>query len=325
MILQLSFIDVIDMPPDRLPPLNSLRAFNAAARHMSFQNAAEELFVTPAALSYQIRQLEDHLGVKLFNRLNRAVELTELGALIAPGIREGFARLSKTMQQLERRKSSNVLVISAGPAITAKWLAPRLYRFVSKHPNIDARVSSSIKKANLEEDDVDVAIRFGMGDYERCRSIKLFDEYVTPMCSPSLLDGDKPLRSPEDLNNHTLIFDDTHFGFFDLADWSVWFEEAGIKETDEGHGRIRFNVADHALDAAIAGAGVVLGRRALAQGDIDAGRLVMPFDLKIKADFSFFLVHLESRVDDPNIRAFRDWLMEEIGGTVSTKAPGPAV
>ncbi|NQW01739.1 MAG: transcriptional regulator GcvA [Rhodospirillales bacterium] len=313
------------MPPDRLPPLNSLRAFNAAARHMSFQDAAEELFVTPAALSYQIRQLEDHLGVKLFNRLNRAVELTEMGLLIAPGIREGFARLSKTMQQLERRKSSNVLVISAGPAITAKWLAPRLYRFVSKHPNIDARVSSSVKKVDLEEDDVDVAIRFGAGKYAHCRTEKLFDEYVTPMCSPALVNGDRPLRTPDDLKNHTLISDDTHVGFFDLADWNAWFEQAGVKDGNQGHGKLQFNVADHALDAAISGAGVVLGRTALAQGDLDAGRLVMPFDLKIKADFSFFLVYLESRAEDPNIRAFRDWLMDEIGGYATRETPGPAV
>ncbi len=313
------------MPQNRLPPLNSLRAFNAAARHMSFQNAAEELFVTPAALSYQIRQLEEHLGVKLFNRLNRAVELTEMGRLIAPGIREGFARLSQTIQQLERRKSSNVLVISAGPAFTAKWLAPRLYRFVSKHPNIDARISSSIKVVNLETDDVDVAIRFGLGQYPNCRSEKLVDEYVTPMCSPSLMTGERPLRTPADLKGHTFIHDDTHLGFFELADWRAWLDAAGVSDVDPDHGKLQFNVADHALDAAIAGAGVVLGRMALAQGDIDAGRLVIPFDLKIAADYSFYVVYLENRCSDPNIQAFRDWLLEEISGDASTEAPGPAV
>lgn len=313
------------MPRDRLPPLNSLRAFNAAARHMSFQNAAEELFVTPAALSYQIRHLEEHLGVKLFNRLNRAVELTEMGRLIAPGIREGFARLSQTMQQLERRKASNVLVVSAGPAFTAKWLAPRLYRFVSKHPDIDARISSSVKVVNLETDDVDVGIRFGRGQYANCSSEKLFDEYVTPMCSPSLMTGDHPLRVPADLKGHTFIHDDTHVGFFELADWQGWLKAAGVNDVDPNHRKLQFNVADHALDAAIAGAGVVLGRLALAQGDIDAGRLIMPYDLKIKADFSFYLVHLTSRSSDPNIRAFRDWLLEEISGDTTTEAPGPAV
>ncbi len=313
------------MPADRLPPLNSLRAFNAAARHMSFQDAAAELFVTPAALSYQIRQLEEHLGVKLFNRLNRAVELTEMGNLIAPGIREGFVKLSTTIQQLQRRKESKVLVISAGPAITAKWLAPRLYRFLNTHPHIDARVSSSIKVVDLEQEDVDVVIRFGMGIYEKCRAEKLFDEYVTPMCSPALINGEHPIRTPEDLKSHTLIFDDTHLGFFDLADWAIWFEEAGLPGAEEGHGKLQFNVADHALDAAIAGAGVVLGRMALAQGDLDAGRLVMPFDLRLKADYSFFLVYLENRADDPKIKAFRDWLMDEISGTTANQAPGPAV
>ncbi len=311
--------------PDRLPPLNSLRAFEAASRHMSFQKAAEELHVTPAALSYQIRQLEDHLGLKLFRRLNRAVELTEHGQIIAPGIREGFDRLQQTMRQLARRRSSNVLVVTAGPAFTAKWLTPRLYRFIAKHPEIDARVSASIRPSNLAVEDIDVAIRFGPGNYPGHRSIKLQDEYVTPLCAPSLLSGDKALRTPEDLAKHTLIHDDTHIGVFFLHDWRAWLDKAGVQGVDPDRSGLHFNVADHAIDAAVSGAGVVLGRTVLAQADIDSGRLVAPFDLKLKADFAFYVVCLEERADEPNIAAFRAWLFEEASGVPASALPGPAV
>lgn len=309
----------------RLPPLNSLRAFEAAARHMSFQKAAEELFVTPAALSYQIRQLEDFLGLKLFDRLNRTVQLTEAGEIFLPGIRDGFLQMENALRQLNRRKSENVLVISAGPAFTAKWLAPKLYRFMMRHPEIDARISASIKTADMTRDDIDIAIRFGKGEYPGCKSFPLFDEYVTPMCSPALMDGPFPLETPSDLAHHTLIHDDTHVGVFELAGWSTWLEEAGVSDVDPTRSGLHFNVADHALDAAVAGAGVVLGRGVLAQTDIEAGRLVMPFDLRLKADFSFFAVMLESRVNDPTIQAFFTWLQDEISGEVEASETGPPV
>ncbi len=312
------------MPEERLPPLNSLRAFNAVVRHMSFQKAAAEMFVTPAALSYQIRQLEDHLGLKLFHRLNRAIELTDHGRLIAPGLKDGFERISDTMRQLTRRRSGNVLVISAGPAFTAKWLAPRLYRYMARHPEVDTRISASLKLAKLGYDDVDVAIRFGAGTYADCDSVKLADEYVTPLCSPALLEGATPLRQPDDLMHHTLIHDDTHIGIFELAGWQDWLKEAGVKNADLKRG-LHFNVADHAQDAAVSGAGVVLGRTVLAQGDIDSGRLVAPFDLKLKADFSFYGVTHKSRSGNLMIRNFLYWLNEEMAGSPSAETPGPAV
>ncbi|GJL81388.1 MAG: transcriptional regulator GcvA [marine bacterium B5-7] len=310
---------------DRLPPLNSLKAFEAAARHMSFQKAAAELNVTPAALSYQIRQLEDLLGIKLFKRLNRAVELSREGALIEPGIREGFERLSQAMRRLKRSRAGNVLTISAGPALTAKWLVPRLYRFIARHPEIDARISATMQLADLVHDDVDIAFRFGRGQYDACRSVKLFDEYVTPLCAPALLDKSPGLQHPSDLASYTLIHDDTHIGLFDLADWPTWLKAAGVDNPDGTREGLHFNIADDALNVAVAGAGVVLGRTALAQSDIDAGRLVAPFDLKIKAEFSFYAVCLESRADEPFIAAFRNWLLEEAAGQVDEPAIGPAV
>ena len=308
----------------RLPPLNALRAFEAAARHMSFQKAAGELHVTPAALSYQIRQLEEHLGRKMFKRLNRAVELTQDGALLATGVRDGFDRLNQAVAGLNQRRSGNVLVISAGPAFTAKWLTPRLYRFIAVNPDIDARIAASIRLADLLRDDVDIVVRYGRGSYAGCVSTKLLDEYVTPLCSPALLNGPKPLRTPADLVHHTLIHDETHVGVFDLPDWRHWLTEAGVTNVDASRSGLHFNVADHAIDAAVSGAGVVLGRMVLADADIKAGRLVQPFPLKLKADYAFYVVALEARVDEPAIKAFHDWIFAEAEGDAA-ETPGPPV
>lgn len=312
--------------PDRLPPLTALRAFEAASRLMSFQAAASELAVTPAALSFQIRQLEDHLGVKLFNRLNRAVELTEHGRLIQPGIHDAFEQIQRTMRQFRRRQQTNVLTIAAGPAFTAKWLSPRLYRFIALNPGIDARISASVGKSDLQLDDIDVAIRFGPGVYPGHHSVRLMDEFVTPMCSPVLVEGPDAIRTPDDLANHTLIHDDTHLGVFMLKNWADWLEAAGAKNVDPSRSGLHFNVADHAVDAAIGGGGVVLGRTCLAEPDIRAGRLVTPFDLKLKADYSFFVICLESRKDEPAIAAFRKWIFDEVAGaTAPVAVRGPAV
>jgi LysR family glycine cleavage system transcriptional activator len=312
--------------PDRLPPLTALKAFEAASRHLSFQAAAAELAVTPAALSYQVRQLEDHLGVKLFNRLNRAVELTEQGRMIRPGIHDAFEQLHATMRQFRRRQQTNVLTIAAGPAFTAKWLSPRLYRFIGQHPDIDARISASVAKSDLENEDLDVAIRFGPGNYPGHHCVKIMDEFMTPLCSPSLLEGPLPLNEPADLKHHTLIHDDTHKGFFILQTWGDWLEAAGVTDVDPNRSGLHFNVADHALDAAIGGAGVALGRASLAQSDVAAGRLIAPFSLRLKTDYAFYLICLESRKDEPAITAFRNWMMDEISGTGSERPiPGPAI
>lgn len=309
----------------RLPPLNALKAFESAARHMSFQKAAGELHVTPAALSYQIRQLEEHLGRKLFKRLNRAVALTPDGEGLATGVRDGFDRLQRAVSALNQRRSGNVLVISAGPAFTAKWLTPRLYRFIAAHPEIDARIAASIRLADLARDDVDIVVRFGRGSYPGCVSVKLLDEYVTPLCAPSLLDGEHRLREPADLARHTLIHDETHVGVFDLPDWRRWLAEAGVRGVDPAKSGLHFNVADHAIDAAVAGAGVVLGRTVLADADIKSGRLVQPFPLRLAADYAFYVVSLASRAEEPAVKAFREWVIAEAHGEEMAETPGPPV
>jgi LysR family glycine cleavage system transcriptional activator len=310
------------MTNHRLPPLNSLKAFEAVVRHMSFTQAANELYVTPAALSYQIKQLETVLGIKLFNRLNRAIELTDQAKLIYPGIQQAFEQLNASMRLLERHNSSNVLVVSAGPAFTAKWLAPRLYRFLALHPHIDARISASLALTNLKTDDVDVAIRFGRGEYPECCAVKLFDDYVTPMCSPQFLAAHEGLNL-ETLCAQTLIHDDTHTtNKFTIACWKDWFKSVNLAYKPQRKA-LRFNVADHALNAAVSGAGVVLGRKALAQNDLDADRLVMPFEKKIKVDFSFYALSLKERANEKSIKAFRNWLIAEVSGDIDLTTADP--
>lgn len=311
------------MTISRLPPLNSLKAFDAVVRHMSFALAAQELFVTPAALSYQIKQLEDFLDVKLFNRLNRSIELTAHGQLIYPGVQQAFEQLTQTMQLLQKKRSGDVLVISAGPSFTAKWLTPRLYRFLAKHPEIDARISSSMKVSNLKVDDVDIAIRFGAGDYPEYDSVKLFDDYMAPMCSPAFLKTLQPL-TVEGLLAHTLIHDDTHIGEnFSVANWQDWFTHMGVSRFMPVKQGLHFNASDNAISAAVSGAGIVLGRQVAAQADLDAKRLVMPFEHKLKLDFSYYTLCLPSRAQETHIKAFIDWLAQEVNGDIDDNAPIP--
>ena len=196
----------------RLPPLNGLRAFEATARHMSFTRAGRrELHVTPAALSYQVRQLEEILSVKLFKRLNRAIELTPQGQALFPGIRAGFERMDEAMRTLRRRTETNILVVSVGPAFAAKWLAPRLYRFIQRHPDIDPRISANLQISDFENEQIDLAVRFGTGAYPNLHSERLISDYVTPLCSPDLVadSHEHPLREPADLAHHVLIHDES--------------------------------------------------------------------------------------------------------------------
>ncbi len=295
-----------------LPSLNGLRAFEATARHMSFTLAAEELHVTPAALSYQVRQLEEILGLKLFKRMNRAIELTEHGETLFPGIRAGFERMDEAMRRLRRRAETNVLVVSVGPAFAAKWLAPRLYRFIQKHPDIDPRISANIQISDFENEHIDLAVRFGAGHYPGLYSELLLDEYVTPMCSPELVSDTHPhpLRTPEDLKHHSLIHDESLSFFTDAPNWQTWCEAEDVKGIDLDSG-VHFSVADHGLDAAVEGAGVVLGRGALSYFDRRSGRLVSPFERKLQSENSFYIVSPMSTKDDRKVVAFREWLHEE--------------
>lgn len=294
--------------PDRLPPLTALRAFDAAARHMSFAKAAEELGVTPAALSFQIKSLEDHLGAPVFRRLNRAVELTEAGQALAPGLSDGFQTLAAAWRAALRTQEDDALTITAGPAFTAKWLAPRLYAFAQAHPEIELRFSASLKRVDLKRDPVDVAIRYGRAEQDPdLFSEVLAEDWVCPAIAPHMA---QKYTSPEDLLTAPLIHDES-IAFLDPSpDWSAWFKAVGL-EGDTTHGP-RFSQGDHAVDAAVSGLGVVLGRRALVVKDIADGRLVMPFPMALRTKASFRFLCLNGNQDRPAIRALRQWIWSEI-------------
>jgi LysR family glycine cleavage system transcriptional activator len=295
-----------------LPPLNALRAFEATARHLSFSKAAEELHVTPAALSHQIRGLEALLGLRLFHRRARAIELTEPARTLYPGIRTGFEAIRDAVERLGRGRHDRVLVVSSTPGLTAKWLVPRLYRFLTLNPDIETRISASVGYANFTSDGVDVGIRLSSGVHPDLHVEKLSDEWLLPLCSPRLLDGDNPLRAPQDLARFTLIQVDLP-GV--VPTWADWLGMAGVAGIDASRG-LRLNVADHALDAASEGVGVVLAYKMVAARDIALGRLVSPFGPQMPVPGrSYYFVCAKGQEKRAPIKAFRDWVFAEIEET----------
>ncbi|NIZ12480.1 transcriptional regulator GcvA [Phaeobacter sp. HF9A] len=293
-----------------LPPLTALRAFDAAARHMSFAKAAEELNVTPAALSFQIKSLEEHLGAPLFRRLNRAVQLTEAGEALAPGADEGFRALAAAWQQARRVLDTTSLTVTAGPALTSKWLAPRLYDFARSHPDIDLRLSAGLRMVDLRRDSVDVAIRFGYGVEPDLVSLPARQEWFTPVMTPELA---AQYPTPESLRHAPLIYDESTNFLLPPCDWQMWFRAVGLDFTP-GHGT-SFSNADHAVNAACAGLGVALGRRPMIIKDVQEGRLVTPFKIAIETEARFRFLCLPEAEDRPQIKAFREWFFAEIEKT----------
>jgi LysR family glycine cleavage system transcriptional activator len=298
-----------------LPPLNALRAFEATARHLSFSKAAEELHVTPAALSHQIRGLEALLGLKLFHRRARAIELTEPARTIYPGIRSGFETIREAVERLALGRHDRVLVVSSTPGFTAKWLVPRLYRFLAREPDIEARISASVGYANFSSDGVDVGIRLSSGVHPELYVEKLSDEALLPLCSPRLLDGAARLCNPRDLARFPLIQVDLP-GM--VPTWADWLAMAGVDGIDTTRG-LRLNVADHALDAASEGMGVVLAYKLVAARDIALGRLVSPFGPEMPVPGrAYYFVCARGQEKRAAIKAFRDWVFAEIEETQSS-------
>ena len=295
----------------RIPNLNGLRAFEAAARNLSFSKAAEELNVTPAAVSHQVRGLEDELGVKLFHRKNRAIALSEAGARCFPGVRDGFETIDRAVRTVGHKTGDHVLVISVGPMFTAKWLAPRLVAFMERHPDIDTRISANLNYSDFASDGVDVAIRFGHGNYRGLHVEPLMEEWIVPLCAPRLMASDPPLAKPSDLAAHALIHDESLAFSPEAPNWDDWLKAAGVSNLETGRRGLRFSNADHAISAAVEGAGVVLGRSVIAADDVRSGRLVAPFDLPLPVGMSYHLVHPSGAERRPKIRAFRDWLLDE--------------
>ena len=297
----------------RLPPLNSLRAFEAAARHLSFTKAADELHVTPAAISHQIKALEDFCGAPLFRRLTRALVLTETGQAALPALREGFDKLAEGAAKLVPDPGWGLLTVSVAPTFCAKWLVPRLDRFRAVHPGFDVRIDASDELADFASGSVDVAIRYGSGRYAGLSSECLMDELVVPVASPALLDGPKPLTSPADLVHHTLLHVSWKMADDEAPSWRMWLKAAGVEGVDVERGP-RFNVDGLAIQAAIAGHGIALVNQALVQADLAAGRLVRLFPPTAEerpSGFCYYLVYPEAHAGNPKVQAFRDWVMSE--------------
>jgi LysR family glycine cleavage system transcriptional activator len=300
----------------RLPPLNALRAFEAAARHLSFNAAAAELHVTPAAISHQIKALEADLGVKLFRRLNRAVRLTDAGQACLPELRDAFDRLAEAVARARRADTGGILTVSSSPALAAKWLMPRFESFRAAYPDIDLRVDASMHLVDFAREDVHVGLRYGRGNYPGLHTELLLRSEVFPVCAPDLLDGAHPLRTPEDLQHHTLIHDETLVLDPSCPDWAMWLRAAGVAAVNPSRG-LRFNQIALALDAAMSGRGVALARNVFAAADLTAGRLVRPFGAAIPVDFAVYVVIPPALLEVPKVRAFRDWLLTEAENTPS--------
>ncbi|MEM9434263.1 MAG: transcriptional regulator GcvA [Pseudomonadota bacterium] len=299
---------------ERLPPLTALRAFEAASRWMSFAKAAEELNVTPAALSFQIKSLEDHLGAPVFRRLNRAVELTELGALLKPGMEDGFAALNAAWRGALRSLDETHLTITAGPGFTAKWLAPRMFNFASAHPDIELRFSATLRLMDFARDDVDLAIRFGQGHDDELYSKTIIEEWVTPIMAPDLALRVKTL---DDLRNLPLLTqDDTSF-LTPPINWRSFFETAGLAPPRAGG--TRFSQADHAIDAAVAGAGAILGRISMSEGHLRDGSLVSPLPEAMYMNATYRMVCPPGAQARAHVARFIHWVEDQTASLEALK------
>jgi LysR family glycine cleavage system transcriptional activator len=287
----------------RLPPLNAVKAFEAAARHLSFTRAAEELFVTQAAVSHQIKALEYFLGLKLFRRKNRSLLLTEEGQSYFLDIKDIFIELGEATNRLLARSAVGSLTVSMSPSFAIQWLVPRLAKFSEKNPDIDVRIKAVDSNANSLTDDVDVAIYYGQGNWPGLRADKLRNEVLIPVCSPLLLNSAKPLAQPSDLKFHTLLHDSNR------QDWQAWFRQCGVSDINVNQGPI-FSHSSLVLQAAVHGQGVALGYSVLARPDIKAGRLVCPFSEVLVSKEAYYLVCQQNHSEIGKISAFREWMLD---------------
>ncbi|HLU92047.1 MAG TPA: transcriptional regulator GcvA [Pedomonas sp.] len=290
-------------------PLNALRVFDAAARHLSFTKAADELAVTPAAVGQHIRALEDLLGVILFKRLGRNLALTPEAERSLPPLREGFLKFEEAVRTLQAAQTSKSLTISVPPSFAAKWLVPRIERFAEAHPDMQVRIFAAMQLVDFNQENIDLAIRFGRGDYPDLMSEKLLDEHVFPACAPSLLERYK-INTAADLVNLPLIHDEAADVDDGCPNWAMWMKAAGVDHPDPERG-IHFNQSSLAIEAAMAGKGVVLAKAAIAAADIEAGRLVRLFNSTHAVEFGYHLVAPEPQWRQKKVQTFIKWVKEE--------------
>ena len=293
----------------RLPPLNALRAFESAARHLNFSRAADELSVTPGAVSQQIQNLEDYVGVALFKRTPRGLLLTDPAQTALPALREAFDRLAEAASMLTAAVDGRRLTVSVAPSFAAKWLVPRLGQFSALHPQVDVWLSAGMELADFNSGEIDLAIRYGAGRYPGLEVIRLMQETVIAVASPALIAA-HPLESLGDLGNQVLLHDGSPDADESCPDWTMWLAARGVKGVDGARGP-RFNQSSLVIEAAVGGRGVALAKRALAQADLDAGRLVAPFQIATAVDFAYYVVHPKAKGRLPQVKAFVSWLIAQ--------------
>ncbi|SFB69668.1 transcriptional regulator GcvA [Collimonas sp. OK412] len=272
----------------RLPPLAALKAFEAAARHLSIKSAAAELSVTPTAVSHQIRRLEDSLGVAVFQRLPRQLRLTSAGSELYVALRDGFDLFAAAIGRIRPRDAARLLTITTTPAFAARWLLPRLGAFRNAHPEQDLRLHTSVEIAPLDGHTADIAIRYGLGSWPGLVAEKLFDDRIAPVCSPLL-----KVKKPKDLLKHTLIHNEWQASLRNASTWRAWAKRAKFSSLDS-QGGIVFSDESHAISAAIAGQGVALLSTALIEPELQSGLLVQPFG-PVLSNYAFYLVYPEAR------------------------------
>jgi LysR family glycine cleavage system transcriptional activator len=317
-------------PRDRLPPLALFRAFEAAARHLSFKKAAAELNVTPAAVSQQIKALENQLGVPLFLRLTRALCLTEQGQAMAPKVAEAFDSLAAAVRSVAAPASAGgLLTVTAPPSFASHWLMPRLPAFHAEQPGIELRLASSsdavdqageaatLAALNLApgEQGCELVVLYGLGAYPGFQVDRLLTPELVPVCAPAWLTPDHPLQQPNDLCRQTLIHDDTFGGAGRNGKswgWAQWFSAAGVDQPVQTSGW-RFSNAMLAIEAALAGQGVALAARPMVAAQLAAGTLVAPFPIAIRSPYTYWLVARADTARRPMVAAFRSWVLAQAG------------
>ncbi len=309
----------------RLPPLNALRVFEAAARHLSFKEAANELNITQAAVSHQVKSLEEYLGVELFRRAGRGVQLTEAARACLPKLREGFDALAAAVETLRERGEEAELLITAPPVFTARWLMPRLADFSKREPKVEVHVVASSKlveggvldsavlvgNLNLRSESTGVEVHLGSGNYPGHRADKLFEVSCTVVASPELIDAEPPLHEPADLARHVLLHDDAMDIVAHGKSWTKWLEAAGVADRVDGTRGPRFSSNILSLEAASQKLGVALALKPLINADLAANRLVQPFAVELKPESAYYLVSPEVIAERPAVAAFRRWLLEQ--------------
>jgi LysR family glycine cleavage system transcriptional activator len=294
----------------RLPPLGALRAFEAAARRLSFVKAAEELHVTPAAVSHQVKALEEQLGVELFRRLPRGLILTDAGRAMLPELAKGLDHFARAVRGAVAGELAGRLRVTVMPSFAQLWLLPRLGRFIASYPEVEIVIMGSAEVVDLRRADIDLGIRYGGGRYPGLWAQLLFTEETFPVCAPSLLDGPPPLRRPEDLRHHRLLHDWNLTAGESWLVWANWLAVMGVDELDPAGG-LQLSDSVLLMEAAVRGLGVAIGRTSLSGEHLASGRLVRPFALTRKADFAYWAVCPEGSETRPRLRAFVEWLVEE--------------